>query len=336
MSGGARLGNLDLNLLTSLNALLGERNVTRAATRLGVSQPAVSAALARLRRHFGDELLYRVGNHYELTPLATRLVDPTSAALDGVERVFSALPDFDPVTCRREFTLMVSDYATAVLAPAVSAVLHERAPGIRMRLRSLELSAIDRPSEALRTLDAMVLPHGFLADLPHVELFQDRWVCIIAEDNPLVGETLTMGHLAQLSWVLAYHRPTAYLPPARQLVMLGVEPKVQTVVENFLSIPFLVARSSRVALLQAHLAAKLAPVAGLRVLPCPFDTVPIAEALWYHPMYQFDPAHAWLRALIADTAGEMGLGRGAAPSAAADERHRGRGDGQELDVGRQR
>ena len=91
-----RLANLDLNLLLSLRALLVERNVTRAAAALGLSQPAVSAALARLRRHFGDELLVRVGNRYELTPLALRLVDRAESAVAGIERVFSAGPRLRP------------------------------------------------------------------------------------------------------------------------------------------------------------------------------------------------------------------------------------------------
>src|SRR5215218_921253 len=93
-----RLVNLDLNLLLSLRALLTERNVTRAAAALGLSQPAVSAALARLRRHFGDDLLVRVGNRYELTPLALRLVERTERAVGGIEEVFSAAPDFDPAS----------------------------------------------------------------------------------------------------------------------------------------------------------------------------------------------------------------------------------------------
>lgn len=112
--------NLDLNLLVALDALLRERNVTRAAEQMGLSQPAVSAALSRLRRHFGDELLSRVGNRYELTPFATQLVVRTPPALAGVKRVFDTSPDFDPSAVEREFTLKGSDYAAAVLGPVVA------------------------------------------------------------------------------------------------------------------------------------------------------------------------------------------------------------------------
>ena len=109
------LASLDLNLLVSLDALLQERSVTRAAARMGLSQPALSASLARLRRHFGDELLSRAGNEYRLTPLAVQLRDLARLALTGVERVFTAQTEFDPASSTREFSLLVSDYVVAVL-----------------------------------------------------------------------------------------------------------------------------------------------------------------------------------------------------------------------------
>lgn len=298
MKPAARLTSLDLNLLLSLDALLQERNVTRAAARLGLSQPAVSAALARLRRHFGDELLVRVGNRYEPTPLAVQLTERVSAALATVERVFAAVTDFDPATSEREFTLVMSDYATAVLGPAISAVLAEEAPGVRLRIEQPTVEGIDHAPETLRTVDGMVLPRGFLADLPHVDLYDDTWVCIVATGNPAVGERLTMADLERLPWVLLYHRPTAYTPAARQLSLLGVEPRVGVVVDSFFAMPTMVAGSDRIALVQARLADPLTRVLDIRVLPCPFDAVPLTEALWWHPMYEHDPAHRWLRDLL--------------------------------------
>src|SRR3954452_15208537 len=113
--GAVNLASLDLNLLVSLDALLQERSVTRAAARIGLSQPALSASLARLRRHFGDELLTRAGNEYRLTPLAVQLRDLARPALTGVERVFTAQTEFDPARSNREFHLLVSDYGVAVL-----------------------------------------------------------------------------------------------------------------------------------------------------------------------------------------------------------------------------
>ena len=293
------LVNLDLNLLVTLDALLHERNVTRTAERLAVSQPAVSAALARLRRHFGDPLLTRVGNRYELSPLAAQLAALTGPALAGVRRVFDVTPEFDPSRMEREFTLVTSDYAAAVLGPRLAGTVAEQAPGVRLRLEQTTPYAVDHAVDTLRSVDGLLLPHGFLTDLPHVDLYEDRWVCIVSTDHPDVGDALTLDLLGELPWVVIYHRPTAFAPAAQQLRLIGVEPRVEVVVDGFLQMPFLVARTRRVALIQEQLARRLAEPAGVRVLPCPFEAVPLTEAFWWHPMYRNDPAHRWLRGVLA-------------------------------------
>jgi hypothetical protein len=127
MQSRVNLAGLDLNLLVALRALIEEQNVTRAGERVGLTQPAMSAALARLRRHFGDELMVRHGNRYELTPLGVALRHRTELAVVAVERVFAAQPDFDPTTSEREFTVLLSDYALMVLGPVVANLLEEEA-----------------------------------------------------------------------------------------------------------------------------------------------------------------------------------------------------------------
>src|SRR6516165_9212031 len=254
----SKLANLDLNLLVSLDALLQERSVSRAALRLGLSQPSLSAALARLRRHFRDDLLDRVGNHYELTPLAALL---------------------------------------------------QQAPHVRLRLHQVPIPVVD-VAQALRDVDAMVLPHGYLSDLPSQQLFTDQWVCVVAADHPGIGDKLTLTDLEELPMVVAHHEPASYTPAGKQLSMLGVQPRVQLVAETFLALPFLVAAGNGVALIQERLARQLAPAVPIRVLPCPFDVAPLIEALWWHPMYARDPGHTWLRQLFADAAELAHLGTG--------------------------
>lgn len=295
-----QLRNLDLNLLLTLDALLAERNVTRAAERLGLSQPAVSSSLGRLRRHFGDELLQRVGNRYELTPLAQQLSTRTGPALAGVQRVFDASADFDPGTSTREFTIMISDYAATIFGDRLVTTVASVAPGVRLRLQQTETTLVDNALETLRTLDGLILPHGFLTDIPATELFEDTWVCVVSRDNETVGEELTLEALSRLPWLVTFHLPTAFTPAARQLRMMGVEPQVQVVVDSFLAVPFLVAGTSQVAVLQRKLASRLADAAGVRVLPCPWEVVPVKEAFWWHPGLRHDPGHAWLRQVLRD------------------------------------
>ncbi|WP_369138706.1 LysR family transcriptional regulator [Modestobacter versicolor] len=298
------LARLDLNLLVSLDALLQRRSVTRAAAQMGLSQPALSASLGRLRRHFGDELLTRVGNEYRLTPLALQLRDLVRVALSGAERVFDAQPDFDPSSSTREFTALVSDYVVVVLGDTLASLLAEEAPHTRLRLTPHSPAMVERAEQVLLGGDVMLLPHGFVTDLSHQDLYRDEWVCVVSADNPVVDEGLTVDHLRSLPWVLTYHGQTASTPAARQMRMLGIEPHVQVVTENFITVPTLVAGSERIALLQRRLVDLLPLGAGIRALPCPFEAGQLVEAMWWHPALDDDPEHRYLRDVIARAAAQ--------------------------------
>ena len=295
--------SLDLNLLVSLDALLEQRSVTRAAGQLGLSQPALSASLARLRRHFDDELLSRAGNEYRLTPLAVQLKERTRIALGSVERVFTAQPEFDASTSTREYSLLVSDYVVALLGGRIAGLLADEAPLTRLRMSPNTPAAVDSADQVLLTTDLLLLPHGFvLSALSHRDLYQDEWVCVVAADNPVVGAGLTVRDLARLPWVATYHGQTATTPAARQMRVLGIEPRVSVVSESFLTVPALVAGSDRIALLQRRLVDLLPGDSGVRALPCPFEAPPLLEAMWWHPTYDEDPEHAYLRDVVARAA----------------------------------
>jgi len=303
------IASLDLNLLVSLDALLQERSVTRAAARMGLSQPALSASLARLRRHFGDELLARTGNEYRLTPLAVQLKELVRIALSGVERVFTAQPEFEPASSTREFNLLVSDYVVAILGDTLAELLGEEAPNTRLRLTPHSPAMVERADQVLLTADLMLLPRGFITDLSHRDLYRDEWVCVVASDNPVVTDGLTVEDLETLPWVVTYHGQTASTSAARQMRMLGIEPRVQVVTENFLTVPTLIAGSDRIALLQRRLVDQLPLNAGIRALDPPFEAAPLIEAMWWHPVYDDDPEHAYLRDVVT-RATELAIGSG--------------------------
>jgi DNA-binding transcriptional LysR family regulator len=296
----AHLASLDLNLLVVLRELIRERNVTRAAARIGVSQPAASAALARLRRHFDDELLVRAKSGYVLSPLAMQLADQVEAVCAAAERLFAVGHHFDPGTSRREFTLVMADYTVAVLGNRLSRVLAEQAPGVDLHIRLVREAFTADIAETIQTVDGMVAPPVSRFELPgvrSVELFTDRWVCIVDADNP-VGDTLTLEQLAGMCWVAPFHTNLGYPPSApmsRQLVLFGIQPAIRVRVESYQAVPYFVAGTDRVALLQERLATEVAGRLGLRVLPCPGDPEPIVERLWWHADYDGDPAHRWLR-----------------------------------------
>jgi DNA-binding transcriptional LysR family regulator len=251
-----------------------------------------------LRRHFGDELLTRVGNEYRLTPLAVQLKELARIAVTGVERVFTAQPEFDPRSSTREFTLLVSDYVIAILGATIAELLVEEAPHTRLRFTPHSPAMVERADQVLLTADVMLLPHGFVTDLSHQDLYRDEWVCVLAADNPVADEGLTIEHLETLPWVATYHGQTASTPAARQMRMLGIEPRVQVVNESFLTVPALIAGSERIALLQRRLVDLLPLNAGIRALPCPFEVSPLIEAMWWHPVFDDDPEHGYLRDLV--------------------------------------
>jgi DNA-binding transcriptional LysR family regulator len=297
-----QLAGLDLNLMVALDALLQQRSVTRAAEQLGLSQPALSASLARLRRHFDDELLARAGNSYRLTPLAAQLRELVGVALSGAERVFAARTGFDPASSTREFSLLVSDYVVVVLGDVLARLLGEEAPHARLRFAIHTPEMVDRAAQVLLAHDLMLMPHGFLTDLRHRDLYRDAWVCLVSAESPLVGTGLTEHDLRTLPWVLTYHGPTASTPATRQLRMLGVEPRVQVVTENFLTVPGLIAGSERIGLLQQRLVDLLPLDSGVRAVALPFDVGRLVEAMWWHPVFDDDPEHAYLRDLLSRAA----------------------------------
>ncbi|HEX7834976.1 MAG TPA: LysR substrate-binding domain-containing protein, partial [Pseudolysinimonas sp.] len=152
----------------------------------------------------------------------------------------------------------------------------------------------------LRSADAMVIPHGFLVDLPFADLWRDDWLAIVANGNSVVQDAVTMDDLATLPWVLNYQSRSAFTSAERQLQQLGIEPHVDVVVESFLAVPQFVAGTDRIGMIQGALADHAIRSAGVRVVKLPFEPTPLVNALWWHPVHSRDPEHAWMRDLFVE------------------------------------
>lgn len=302
MSDEPLLSRLDLNLLVSLDALLTERSVTRAADRLRLSQPALSASLARLRTHFNDQLLVRRGNSYELSPLAIRLIDHTSLALEAARRVFESQATWNPEQSTREFAIYGSDYSFITTGRRVSRLARMHAPGVRFRFMLHSPAVVEDAATRLRSVDGMLIPHGFLSDLPYADVGQDDWVGITSADDSTIGEQATMADLASRPWVFTYQSREAFTSASRQIQQLGIEPRVEAVVESFLALPFFIEGTDRLGLVQASVAPGLERVAGVRTFALPFAATPVLNALWWHPVHDRDPEHQWMRSLFKEAA----------------------------------
>ncbi|WP_417564641.1 LysR family transcriptional regulator [Microbacterium sp.] len=298
MSDKPSLARLDLNLLVPLDALLTERSVTRAAERLRLSQPALSAALARLRTHFNDPILARRGNTYELTPLAQRLTEYTSTALETARRVFESQSEWQADTSTREFTLYGSDYALSTVGAMVSRLASERAPGVRFRFMLHTPPIVEDAANRLRSVDGLLIPHGVLSDLPFDDLWTDRWVIVASATNARARAGLTMDDLATAHWVFTYQSMTAFTSATRQLQQLGLETMVDAVVESFIALPRYLVGTNRLGLVQAALVQSATAVGDVIAVEPPFDVTPLLNALWWHPSHRNDPEHTWMRALF--------------------------------------
>jgi DNA-binding transcriptional LysR family regulator len=297
---------IDWNLVPALDALLTERNVSRAGRRLGLSQPSMSGALARLRRHYGDDLLVRQGSGYVLTPLAERLLPLAREAVASTSYALASSLAFDFRHSTRTFTIAASEYVQTVLGQALSLEINRQAPGVRLAF----VSPLTRPfrsvDEVLHTAEGWLAPREVLTGHRCTGLLADRWVCVVTDDHPTVRDSLTLQDLRDLSWVA----PVIRAEPLRLLLdglgAHGLEPTLGVTTDSFTAVPFLVAGTDRVGLMQASLANRLAAAAGVRVLPCPWEVQALHVTFGWDAKREADPAHAWLRSVVEQVLVKMG------------------------------
>jgi DNA-binding transcriptional LysR family regulator len=292
---------LDLNLLVALDALLAERNVTRAAGRIGITQSAMSHALSRLRELTGDALLVRTRKGMVPTPRAEALGPPIRRALDEVTRALAPPPAFAPRTAKRRFVVGTSDYGEFVLLPRLAALLEREAPGIDLRVRA---HGADFVTPLSGDMDLAVAPAGPPEGMPGVRarrLFDDRFVCVVRKGHPLARKRLTMKLFAAASHVLISPREKegGYVDEA--LAKHGLSRRVAVMVPHFLIAPHVVAATDYVLTLAERIAARLAEPLGLAALAPPEELALEGfsiSALWHERLHD-DPAHRFLRDRLA-------------------------------------
>jgi DNA-binding transcriptional LysR family regulator len=299
------IGGVDLNLLVTLRALLEEGNVTHAGTRVGMSQPAMSIALGRLRRHYKDELLVRSGRDYSLTPLAKSLLPSVQESLRLIESALDLSDGFVPASSNRTFSILLSDYSIMVLIEPLLRRVHEQAPDV-----GLELSPIppdmQESERGLLQHDLLIAPMGFRFLGRSEVIFRDRFVCIVDPGNSRLRDGwLSLEDLGKLPHAAATFGHPGLNPAERALDELGVARHVQVTTVGWLSLPFVVAGTDLVAVLPERLARRVAVAAGVTVAEPPFGRVELVEAAWWHPMRTADPALAWLRTILAEAAASL-------------------------------
>jgi DNA-binding transcriptional LysR family regulator len=303
------LGRIDLNLLLHLDALLTERSVTRAATRVGISQSAMSHNLARLRELFSDELLTRGPEGMRLTPRAMTLVEPARATLAQIQTLVSREEAFDPATAVRTFRLGLPDSLEVLIIPALLARLSKIAPGIHVRLYNLDFSSL------LNNLDAdeLDLAIGYDAlqqgQVHHKRrlLFTETYLCMFNSERTGIAPPISLDDYVRLPHVLTSLRPGRNVRGVVDdaLEKLGLRRSVVLTTPRFLAIPFMVASAPVIVTMHARLARRFAAELGLSVSPPPVELREVTVSLLWHASYDHDPVHKWLRQLLIQVVAEL-------------------------------
>jgi DNA-binding transcriptional LysR family regulator len=303
------LGRIDLNLLVHLDALLTERSVTRAASRVGIGQSAMSHNLARLRELFGDELLTRGSDGMRLTPRAVTLLEPVRSMLAQVEALVSREKAFDPATAVRTFRFGLSDSMEVLIMPALLARMREVAPGIHLRLANFDASRLLDELDA----DEMDLAIGYdlmlQGQIHHKrrKLFTETWLCMFNAEKTGLTPPISLDDYLRFPHVVTSLRPGR---SARGIVdgaleKLGLHRSIALTTPRFLTAPSLVARAPVIVTMQARLARRFAAEYRLSLSPLPVELGEITISLLWHASYDHDPAHTWLRELVTELAAEL-------------------------------
>ena len=292
-----KLSEIDLNLLVVLDAIIRERSVTRAGRRIGLSQPATSAALRRLRDIFTDPLLERVGRDHHLTPLALELAEPLQQILLSIERTIDRKGGFDHTTAQRSYQIAGSDYMQCVIIQPLLRHLVEAAPGIKLLVQRAD--GTTGRHLAARHIDLSLQPAGSHRSFVHEQLFIDHWVCIVWSGNTEVSTRITREQLCRLGHVVYSHAPYGFTLADRYLANVANELQIRVMCDNFLALTTLLQGTNLVAFAQSRLVERLKASADIRVVEAPIPTGELSVCMWWNSLYNTDPAHTWLRETIA-------------------------------------
>lgn len=300
----ADLRKIDLNLLVALDAVLDEQNLTRAAERIGITQPAMSGALVRLRRLTGDELLIRSGRGFRLSPVGEELLPHVRQALTQVERTLAASRNFDPATSRRRFTVSISDYALFVLGPRLERRLTELAPGVEVAFDSLPPT----PDLATHLLRRDLVVGGVGRGIPgqRQQVFRDRFVCVVSDaETPLAGHAATLDDLAGLPYLSPWFGEGVTTPVDDALAEQGITFRPVQESPGLLTLPFLLPGTRMFAFVPERLARAMASPLGLRTVATPLHIPTLVEAAHWHPVNAEEAGLRWLLGVLREIADEI-------------------------------
>lgn len=295
----SKLASIDLNLLVALQALLAEQNVTKAGRRLCLSQPAMSASLARLRELLHDPLLVRTPHGMILTPRALELLEPLDALLLQIERTLEPPQPFVPATAQETFRIGSSDFAALLLMPLLMEHLSAVAPGLNILMPALA------GEEARSTLEAggidlmLAITSGKPSGTHRQVLFKDGFACLVRSDHPQVGQSLSLEEYITLPHLLVAPLGGSVGVVDGLLAERGLSRRIAMRMPHFLLAPHVIARSDLILTLPSRIAQTFVQMLPLKLLSPPLPIPSFTFAQFWHERSHGDPAHRWLREQLA-------------------------------------
>jgi LysR family nod box-dependent transcriptional activator len=283
-----RFHGLDLNYLATLEVLLVERNLTRAAERLNLTQPAISNTLTKLRQHFGDQLLIRRGRIMERTAFSDHLLKPLQDALQEMRGIALARPQFDAATESRAYRIVASDYIATVLLTELILRIAKLAPHVIIDQLALTDDSIGKLARG--EADALICPDGkqALVGFSKRVLFTETFVCIASKTNRQVGATLSIDELYRRPRVIPPYR--IYFPDSNA----GRTGTAPAITMPFSAIPWFVAKSEYVAVIPERLATLYGKLVALRRVRLTKPIPPVAFVAMCHPGTMVDSFKMWM------------------------------------------
>lgn len=298
---------IDLNLLVVLEALVEERNVTRAAKRIGLSQPAMSNALARLRRTFDDPLLMRTADGMTPTPVAHSLIVPVRAALAQLRAALEEKTLFDHTASERTFHVLTSDYAEITLFAPLLRALRRTTSGVKVRI--LRAASVFEPPSASSLADSFDVAVGFYPNVLALDtrlhsetLWEEENVCIASAKHPTIHGRITLKQFAEAEHAAQFYKPQGPGIVDTLLQQKGYTRHLAVQSPHFAALPFLVADTDLIATVPERMAQLFQRQLRLQILPLPLDLPPFRLTLLWHQRHHSDPAHQWFRQYILTTA----------------------------------
>lgn len=292
------LRKVDVNLIVVLDAILTEKNLTRAGEMVGMTQPSVSGALTRLRRQLDDQLLIRSGRGFELTPRGEELAPLVREAVNEVSRLLELTPTFDHHTSSRTFLISASDYLLSQMTGPLLRLLAADAPSVNIEFDALPADAIVSPNDLLRR-DLIVAGTGRGVPGKRQSLFSDRFVCIVASNNARVANgRLSLDDLRDMRHVRSDFGRAVQTHVDDMLSSSGITPKVAISVQGFLPVPRMVSDSPFCGFVPERLAQASVAAMDLVIADTDLNGGTLVEAAHWHPSKNTDPAIQWLVGML--------------------------------------